>query len=192
VQFGFAHIPGIGQIPFSLQPVDSHTDRSTAATIAAMRTCILEAAYSPAVIQAMRQALGPVGLGAPAWRKAQAIWEWMRRNVRFVPDEDALARYFGMPDDVELLQRPELLLLTRRGDCDCFTMLTCAMLAAAGVDYRIVTVKADPQAPDRWSHVYAAAITEQGDEIPMDTSHGRVFGWEVPADRVYARAEWAC
>src|ERR1041384_1370523 len=108
-----------------------------------MNSCIQAAHDQPAVVTATRQALRSVAMSAPAWRKAQAIWEWVHRNIRFKPDEEILAQYFGLPADMELLQRPELLLATRRGDCDCFTMLACAMLLCAGVPYRIVTIAAE-------------------------------------------------
>lgn len=189
---GYAQIPGIGSIPYTLQPVNPNTDLSTAATIADMRQVVQHSADHPAVVAATRQALGCVGSSAPAWRKAQAIWEWVHGNIRFEPDEQQLSEYYGLPEDMELLQRPELVLATRVGDCDCFTMLVCSMLAAAGVGSRIVTVKADQGEPHRWSHVYPVAVMESGSTIPMDASHGRWFGWEVPAGRVFARKEWAC
>lgn len=140
----------------------------------------------PAVVEATRLALGDVALNHPAWRKAQAIWEWVHTHTRFVSDEETLASA-GLAEDAEWLQLPELTLLRREGDCDDFTSLVCSMLECAGVERRIVTIAADPGDPRRFSHVYAAALTECG-EIPMDASHGPYFGWEAP--RPFRRVEW--
>jgi transglutaminase-like putative cysteine protease len=152
-----------------------------------MHAYAVDGQYQPAVIRATRAALGSIGPGAPAWRKADAVWRWVHGNIRFVPDEEWLAAS-GLRQDAELLQLPELLLTTRAGDCDCFTILLCSMLAAAGVDWRIVTICADPEDPTRWSHVYAVAVLEDGSELPMDASHGRFPGWQ--ARGWFQRAEW--
>lgn len=189
-----ALIPNVGQVSYSIEQTHPDTDRSTAATVAAMQRCIQASVSHPAVIAAAAQALGCVSPAAPAWRKAQAIWEYVHRSIRFRPDEEALDQYFGLPQDMELLQRPELLLASRAGDCDDFTMLACSLLACVGVPSRIVTVAADRETPWRWSHVYAVALDESGDAIPMDTSHGQLFGGfgcEIPANRVFRRQEWA-
>jgi transglutaminase-like putative cysteine protease len=176
-------------IPLTIVPCDPDTDRSTAATVALMYQVIAESYRRPEVIRATREACGRCGLLDPAWRKARAIWEWIHRHIRFMSDEQILSQYFGLPEDLELLQRPELLLRTRKGDCDCFTMLTCSMLLAAGVAARIVTIAADPSQPRRWSHVYAVQYDQgSGSETPMDTSHGRYYGWQAP--RYYRRHEW--
>lgn len=170
-----------------ITPTSPDSHRSTAQTVAMMNGYALSGQYNPDVIRATRAALGSIGPWAPAWRKCDAIWTWVHRNIKFVPDEEWL-QASGLPEDAELIQLPELLLVTRKGDCDCFTTLLCSMLAAAGVEFRIVTICADPDTPRRWSHVYAVAILEDGSELPMDASHGRFPGWQAP--RWFRRAEW--
>jgi transglutaminase-like putative cysteine protease len=173
----------------SIYPTSPDTERSTRDTIALMHQCIERSYDAPAVIAATREALQGCGRRDPAWRIASAIWEWVHRHIRFISDEQILTEYLGLSPDLELLQEPALLLQTREGDCDCFTMLVCSMLRCAGVRYRIVTIAANPAMPDRWSHVYPVAISESGRELPMDASHGRYFGWQAP--RYFRRQEWA-
>jgi len=146
-----------------------------------MQQYIRAAAVHPAIVDATRQALTCVPAGAPAWRKADAIFAWVKRHQRFETDESILARSFGLGPDNELLIRPELFLRARRGDCDDFTMLTCSMLLAAGVEARMVTIAADGGDPHRFSHVYALAVLENGESIPMDTSHGLTSAGKRPA-----------
>jgi len=70
------------------------------------------------------------------------------------------------------------------GDCDDFSMLTGAMLLAAGIpSVEVFTVAADGIDPNRWSHVYLVAHLGAGGSEPlvMDCSHGQWFGWEAPA-----------
>jgi transglutaminase-like putative cysteine protease len=174
--------------PYTIYPTSPNSDRSTADTVVIMYAVIEQSYRRPEVIAATREACSLVGMYDPAWRKAEAIWEWVHANISFMSDEEILVRYFGLPDDLELIQRPELLLFTRAGDCDCFTTLTASMLKCAGVTPRIVTIAADSDTPRRWSHVYGIAVDEAGKKIPMDTSHGRYFGWEAP--RWFRRQEW--
>jgi hypothetical protein len=175
--------------PYTIIPsTPGDNDRSTAQTVGVMQW-IIEGSYRrPEVIAATREALRGCAISDPAWRKAQDIWAWVHEHIQFMTDEEILSTYFGLPEDLELLQRPELLLATGAGDCDCFTMLTAAMLKCAGVEPAIETIAADPDLPGKWSHVYALAI-DGGQVIPMDTSHGKYFGWE--AKNAYRRRKWA-
>lgn len=181
-------LPAFGLASVTRTPCNSDTDSSTVATVSLMQQYIQAASQSPAIQQALSQAMYGIADSAPAWRKADAIWHWVRKNFRFQTDESILATSFGMGPDNELLIRPELFLQVRRGDCDDFSMLTCALLKTAGCTARLVTIAADPSEPQRFSHVYALVVLENGNTIPMDTSHGRYFGWESP--RAYRRQEW--
>lgn len=178
-----ANYPAFGLASLVRYPASPDPDQSTAQTVAVMRQYIADGSERPEVTAAAREAAGALGMWAPVWRKCQAVHDWMRRNIRFVTDEEQLSRYLGIEPDYELLIRPELLVRSRRGDCDDFTMLTCAMLRALGVDTQICTIAADRRDPQRFSHVYAIALSEDGSPIAMDTSHGPYVGWEAPAFR---------
>jgi hypothetical protein len=95
-------------------------------------------------------------------------------------------------DELEMLVSPAFMVRMARpqGDCDDFTDVQLAMLRCLGIPYRIVTVKANPQTPDEWSHVYGLAVLEDGTPIPMDASHGKYPGWEIPQAHVLEYQEW--
>lgn len=182
-----------GLQPFTVQRVDPvDNDSSTAQTIALMRSYVLAAAQQQPVIDATRRALRGLGPDTPRWRVAQAIGEYVARNIRFKTDESILASN-GLSQDQELLIPPYLLLQYRAGDCDDFAQLVCAMLLCAGVSCGFSTIAADPDAPWRWSHVYSVAYLEDGSRYPVDAAaaaqgRARAYGWESPM--AYRRAEW--
>lgn len=76
----------------------------------------------------------------------------------------------------------------RRGDCDDFTMLCCALLKALGVPFVIITICADPSDSTRWSHVFPMALCPNA--IPLDASHGSGPGWMVPAEHTFRWQSW--
>src|SRR5579863_743018 len=116
-----AQLPAFGLASVSRTPCNPEADASVAATIALMQRYIEAASQTPEIQQALVQAMNGVPMSAPAWRKADAIWHWVRRHFRFQSDESILATSFGLGPDNELLIRPELFLRVRRGDCDDFS-----------------------------------------------------------------------
>ena len=174
-----------------LQADYQDTERSTAQTVAAMGAHVQAALKDPLVLATARACLD-ADFRPGRLRIAGQVWAWVKQNVRFVTDEDLLLKLLGRQDELELLISPGVLLWARvkAGDCDDFTMLCCAMLAALGVPPLIKTYKCDRTEPNRWSHVCAAAILEDGSIFPVDASHGTYAGWEVPASDVYQSALW--
>jgi transglutaminase-like putative cysteine protease len=133
----------------------------------------------------------------PQTRKAFAVYEWVKKNFEFSPDEER-ARFLPVEkpgDIVEILVRPlDVSLLLRGGqrnqeDCDGYSTYIAALLTALGVKCSFVTVAANPDYPGVFSHVYVAAYCD-GDRVALDASHGKFFGWEAPADRVSRKREW--
>jgi hypothetical protein len=168
-------------------PASADSDGSVAETVALMATYIREATASPKV-QAIAAAILS-GLTADRRRRADAVFEWVRRSIQFVPDEIQACQFAGdCNGETELLIKPELLIEHRRGDCDDFTMLACSLLLLAGVPCHITTVAADRGDPARFSHVYATAILEDGTPYPLDASHGPAPGWETP--EAFRRQQW--
>jgi hypothetical protein len=74
---------------------------------------------------------------------------------------------------------------TPEGDCDDFSMLSCAMLETVGVKSSLVTVAGDTKYPQQFTHIYALA-----NGIPFDSSHGREVGWEIPTTRKQVWPVW--
>jgi hypothetical protein len=164
------------------------TELSTAQTVAEMGAHVRASLNDPE-LQRVAATLSP----AYTMRdRAGAVWAWVKAHVRFVTDEVLLLDLLGRRDELELLISPGVLLRARvpAGDCDDFTMLCCALLAALGVPPLVKTYKVDRSDPARWSHVCAAAILEDGSIFPVDASHGAYAGWEVPAREVFQSQLW--
>lgn len=168
------------------------TDALTSNTAGKMAGIISRASAHPVVVRATRLAM--LEGGVKDWTDHAAVrlavWDWVRRNVRFVEDDDVLRAQLNLPDELELLIEPPLLLSMGQpaGDCDDFTDLTGAMLLSAGIpSVEVVTIKADWGEPARWSHVYLGAQCADGYCV-LDCSHGEWLGWEAP--QYYARQAW--
>jgi hypothetical protein len=158
------------------RPIPEDDETTTAQTIGVMSELARRDSTSPTVRRATTAAIA----GAPDKESAAAaIHRWIRRTVHFVQDA-TLAGFDPNPEEAEVLVRPiDLLAMPKpSGDCDDFSMLAAAMLAAAGIGSAFKTVAAD-SSPD-YSHVYVVALLPSG-AVPLDASHGPFLGWEAPA-----------
>jgi hypothetical protein len=157
-------------------------DTGTAETVDLMQQAAIEDSTSPQVWAATRQATH----GSRSKRQSvDGIYNWIASRVCFRSDDPVLKNLLGLDNELDLLIRPARLLTMSRPaeDCDGFTMLACSMMLCAGVPCEIVTIKADPEDPGRFSHVYCQAILQDG-PLCMDCSqaaqHGYPIGWEAP------------
>lgn len=102
-----------------------------------------------------------------AWvRKTQALWSWVKTNVRYVPDING----------VETLHWPEQTMSQGFGDCDDQATLMAALLESIGIPTRLVAVGFTPGV---FQHVYAEALL--GDSwVPLETTEDKPFGWKPP------------
>ena len=171
-----------------------NTERSTEQTVQEMTRLIRDSIADPEVQRAAASAIAGMGPNSScvASQIAAAVWAWLKRNIQFVTDEEQLLKLLGRRDELELLISPSVMVRTRpkRGDCDCFTMMGCAMLQCLGVTPLIKTYKCDRQEPWRWAHVCGAALLADGSIFPVDASHGDYPGWEVPAQDTYEFQLW--
>lgn len=171
-------------------------DVSTAATVRIMRGIARKCASDPLVMAATAQALAT---GARSQRDAaSAIFYWVRGNVRFVEDEQLMYEQLGVaPErlDKELLIIPPVLLSMPQpmGDCDCFSLLIASMLLCAGIQPYFVTVAADADDPQKFSHIYVCAcLSDEGTHMCLDAGNRLQLvppGWE--ASEVTRKAIWA-
>ena len=125
--------------------------------------------------------------------KAEACWWWVKHAIKFVHHQRLFEKWgVGDGNELQLLISPDVLLRMQdpRGDCAVFTCLLCAMLDCLGVQWEIVTVAVDPKQPDVCSHVYPRAALDHGFTLPLDASHGKYPGWQVPRSRVTLKQVW--
>lgn len=157
---------------------------------------IRESSIDPVVQDAANYIKQRMAGGDSPAQLAWGVFWFAKHNCKFVVDEAPLMRFeriapgsgLGQQD---MLISPAVLLRMdpweRKGDCDDFTMLCCALLKALGVPFVIVTIAADPSDPSRWSHVFCMALCPNA--IPVDASHGSGPGWMVPAEHTF---RWQC
>lgn len=111
--------------------------------------------------------------------EARAVW-LDAKTFRFAND----------PFTKEVLHPVWQLLNTRIGDCDDINALVIpALLGAAGIEARLVTIAADPRDPNCFSHIYAEANVN-GQWIALDAARPHAqFGVAPP--RWYRREWWS-
>lgn len=165
---------------------------ATQGTVERMMGAALKDSQSPEIWRATAEALA--GRSRDRMDQAMGIFDWVCSHVQFQYDEPALLA-MGHQDERELLIHPAALITmpSPREDCDGFATLTAAMLLCAQIPCRIATIKADPDAPWRFSHVYLQARLENGEWLTMDCAQGvqNSFpcGWEAP--RHFGKQAWA-
>jgi hypothetical protein len=121
-----------------------------------------------------------------------SLWWFAKHRVKFVHHQKLLVAWLNAPDELQLLIRPDALLKMEdpKGDCAVFTTLICAMLDCCQLPWEIVTLAVDPNQPGIFSHVYPRVILPSGLRVPLDASHGKFPGWEVPRQHVSAIQIW--
>lgn len=173
---------------FNLQWSSGDDDTAVLQTLEHMSRIIERTACDQVVQRAAAQAIADCGSSPSRTDLAGAVWAYVRSRVRFVQDEDLAS------GAREVLIEPPLLLTMEqpRGDCDDFTMAVASLLCALGVPVRVMAVAANPDDPQRFSHVYAAAVLENRSTLPLtlpiDASHGPYPGWEAPL--IFRRMPW--
>lgn len=174
------------------RPVSEDDNQATAATVKMMCDYIAAGIKDNVCKLWAGEAVQCYALGRT--EPAMLVWGvfWMLKHcVKYVADEP---RLFGLgeQDGRDLLTAPAVLVRQDepKEDCDGFTMLACTLLAILGLKSYIVTVKADPKKPGRWSHVFALVDTGGGKLCALDGSHGLFPGWMIPAEHMFAFQVW--
>lgn len=92
------------------------------------------------------------------------------------------------PHQVEYIESPLRLLQTRIGDCDSKDMLLCAMFEQLGLQSQFVTIKADMDRPNDYSHVYTRVKIPNVGWVAADPTMPKWFGWEPEGS--YVKRYW--
>lgn len=173
--------------------VPDNDDQATAETVAMMCDYIRAGVKDPQVQAWAQWALDCFGMGVDDARaKFWGVFWCLKHAVKYRHDEPALFR-MGERNARDLLTAPAVLVrqASPEEDCDGFTMLACAMLQILGVPSFIVTVKADPKEPGRWSHVFALADVANVGLCALDaTPAGRYPGWMIPRQHIFNYQVW--
>ena len=97
--------------------------------------------------------------------KAQAIYNFIKTNVRYVRE----------PEGLDIYQRPSVTVSLGRGDCDKAASLAVALGKIAGVPVKLRVVA---QRPDLWSHIYPMFLANHH-WVPLDPAAPVSPGQEV-------------
>ena len=161
-------------------------DEETAQTVTYMDELAAADANDAAVAAAAAEALDQAGIdaGADPLRKAQAVYWWLKRTVRYVatPGTSPLVDQTLIPP-CTLLAMPEPI-----GDCPQFSMLAAAIFRVLCMDSLFVTIAAEPAFPDQWSHIYNTVEVFPGQYMPFDSSNGPEPGAEYA--KPFKRRVW--
>lgn len=176
-----------------------NTDISTLDTIRILRCLARRYAADPCVRSRVVAACAGLPNYASQRDVASSIFEWVRRSIRFVDEEELLYHDLGVPLeelDKELLIVPPVLacqMPTPMGDCDDFSLLLASMLLSAGIQPYYVTVAADEAEPHRFSHIYNACyLADEGAYMTLDAGNRLAHvmpGWEAPEP--WRKAIWS-
>jgi hypothetical protein len=104
------------------------------------------------------------------WGEVCALFDWVRRNVRYTRD---IFR-------VELLHSARRMLELCAGDCDDMTILLGALLISTGHPVRLALVGFRPTKPHAYSHIYPE-VNVRGRWCALDATMPRPIGWAPPA-----------
>lgn len=160
-------------------------EKGTIATLKLMKKLVMGpwGARNPQVVFLARDIVQHVP-SKDYWHEAQAIFEYVKGNVRYRLDPLAL----------EWIQTPLYTLQTHQGDCDDMSSLIASLALAAGHRAAFVTVAGDPQRPNSYSHVYAMiGVSRKGktEWLAADaTINDSTIGWEPPGEKVFKKTVW--
>lgn len=104
------------------------------------------------------------------WGEVCALFDWVRRNVRYTRD---IFR-------VELLHSARRMLELRAGDCDDMTILLGAMLLSTGHPVRLALAGFRPSKPHFYTHIYPE-VNVRGRWFAIDATMPHPIGWAPPA-----------
>ena len=116
--------------------------------------------------------------------EARAVYDWVRRNVRYSGDIGPHRLPDGSVEPVDLFQSAARTVEFRAGDCDDSATLSSVLLLLNGIPARLRITSRLPGRQDDFSHIFAVAgvpKTAPTDWLAVDsTLPGDNFGREAP------------
>jgi transglutaminase superfamily protein len=154
-------------------------DSGTEQTIRLIRSLVDSAWKDPIVNRTAIEIVRGAGVNQyDSMGQVRAIYDWVHGNFYFVND----------PISKETLRPTRDLLQMRAGDCDDINGIVLpSLLGNLGYDVRVVTIAADPSAPDAFSHIYCEVYLD-GAWYPLDAARPDASFGVAPPN--YFRREW--
>jgi hypothetical protein len=162
----------------------AHGDQGVAQTINAIREIVDDAVKDPAVNVTAIEMVRGAGDQFSRDAKAQAIYAAVANRFSYVEDP------VGPFGPKETLRTARTLLQIWAGDCDDASVLIASLLGTIGIPSRLVTIAADPSAPEEFSHIYPEAEVFPGNWVAMDVARpGSAYG-SAP-QRYFRKRVWS-
>lgn len=159
-------------------------DEGVKQTIGVIRQLVEDAVKDPLVNRTAIDMVRGVGDQFSRDAKAAAIYSAVAARFSYVEDP------VGPMGPKETLRPVRTLLQIWAGDCDDASVLIASLLGTVGISSRLVTIAADPSAPDEFSHIYPEAEVIPGTWMPMDIARpGSAYG-SAPA-RYFRKRVWS-
>jgi hypothetical protein len=162
-------------------------DRGVEQTIDLLRCLVDDAVKDPGInVQAIQILRDYNVANFGTLDRLQAFYDWISQpaNFLYVPDP------VGPFGPKETLRPARTLFEVKGGDCDDYTALIASLLGTVGIRTRVVTIAADRNHPNYFSHIYPEAKISPGCLIPMDAARpGAQFGVAPP--RFFRRRVWS-
>lgn len=177
------NVTGVGSWQTRRIPLSDGT-KGTAETIGIIRQLVGEGVTHPLVRRTATDIVRAYQVPMhDRWGEARAIYDWVLKNIRYVPDP------VGVGYGIEFMQPAAEYLASRAGDCDCINaILLPALLGSVGFETRAVTVMADAEDPENFSHIYLE-VNIDGRWVALDAARpGAAFG-RAP-ERYHGIARW--
>jgi transglutaminase superfamily protein len=162
----------------------AHGDQGVTQTINAIRGIVDDAVKDPRVnVMAIEMVRG-VSDSFSRDQKAAALYAAVANRWFYVEDP------VGPFGPKETLRPVRVLLNNFAGDCDDASVLIASLLGTIGIPSRVVTIAADPSAPNEFSHIYPEAEVAPGVWVAMDVARpGSAYG-SAPA-RYFRKRVWS-
>jgi hypothetical protein len=162
----------------------AHGDQGVTQTINAIRGIVDDAVKDPQVNVTAIEMVRGVSDQFSRDQKAAALYAAVATRWFYVEDP------VGPFGPKETLRPVRTLLKNFAGDCDDASVLIASLLGTIGIPSRVVTIAADPSAPDEFSHIYPEAGIAPGVWVAMDAARpGSSYG-SAPT-RYFRKRVWS-
>lgn len=127
----------------------------------------------PAVLVAARKLISENGLdGHNKQAVLEAIQRYVSSTVNYCYDSRFLDEFF----------HPYITLMSRAGDCDDQTLLTCSLGEAVGIPMRMKLIGQHVDDPGRYNHIFSQGEVSPGNWVSCETIFKNLpLGWEAPS-----------
>jgi hypothetical protein len=154
-------------------------DKGTAQTIPLAKQLISEGMINPDVRRLAAAYCLPLQANDEPG-ELRAVFDGVLRDFRFIKD----------PVGMQLLQPAGGILETLSGNCASLNLILLpSLLGSIGYPTRAVTIKADPERPQEFSHVYIEAQMSDGQWVALDVARSNPQFGKSP-ERYWDRREW--